>query len=310
MNAINIDRYEACPETGIRFHEYANLFPMMDDEAFNALVEDIKINGVREPIVFIGNEILDGRNRYTAARQLGIEYPVTEYTGSDPLGFVVSLNLKRRHLTESQRAMVAAKIAKMTHGGDRGANQHGTRQEANLPVATTNIQAAAILNVSERSIKTAKHVQEHGTPELVKAVETGKVSVSGAALIAKQDEEVQKKIVAEDNLKKAVSELRQAEKQLKEVKAMPAPEPLTHEEKQRAAEIFGTQEDRAISAIIDEIIERTDGLPTPSEAARRIPQAIRYAVNPASIRKSAEWLITFAEIWEQESIAHEQEAAE
>nr|WP_278374575.1 ParB/RepB/Spo0J family partition protein [Brucella anthropi] len=300
MNAINIDRYEACPETGVRFHEYANLFPMMDDDAFNALVEDIKINGVREPIVFIGNEILDGRNRYTAARQLGIEYPVTEYTGADPLGFVVSLNLKRRHLTESQRAMVASKLATLKHG----------QKKADTQICVSQPDAAAMLNVSQRAVQTAVAVQRSAVPELVKAVETGKVSVSGAALIAKQDEEIQKKIVAEDNLKKAVSELRQAEKQLKEVKAMPAPEPLTHEEKQRAAEIFGTQEDRAISAIIDEIIERTDGLPTPSEAARRIPQAIRYAVNPASIRKSAEWLITFAEIWEQESIAHEQEAAE
>lgn len=305
MNAINIDRYEACPETGVRFHEYANLFPMMDDDAFNALVEDIKINGVREPIVFVGNEILDGRNRYTAARQLGIEYPVTEYTGADPLGFVVSLNLKRRHLTESQRSAVAAKLANMVVGG----RETNSANLQNCP-AVSQADAARMLNVSERSVATAAKVVKTGTPELVKAVETGKVSVSGAAVIAKQDEEIQKKIVAEDNLKKAVSELRQAEKQLKEVKAMPAPEPLTDEEKQRASEIFGTQEDRAISAIIDEIIERTDGLPTPSEAARRIPQAIRYAVNAHSIRKASEWLKDFADIWEQESIAHEQEAAE
>src|SRR5690606_36085370 len=160
------------------------LFPMMDDDAFNALVEDIKINGVREPIVFIGNEILDGRNRYTAARQLGIEYPVTEYTGADPLGFVVSLNLKRRHLTESQRAMLASKLANMRQGA-----RTDTEHRANLHEVSA-ADAGRMLNISERSVETAKQVHESGTPELVKAVETGKVSVSGAALIAKQDEEI------------------------------------------------------------------------------------------------------------------------
>ncbi len=307
MNSKNIDRYEACPETGIRFHEYANLFPMMDNDAFDALVDDIKINGVREPIVFIGNEILDGRNRYTAARQLGIEYPVTEYTGADPLGFVVSLNLKRRHLTESQRAMVASRLAKMKVGNPNF-------NQANLPDSSshivTNAQAAAILNVSERSIKTAKNVHEHGTPELVKAVETGKVSVSGAAVIAKQDKEIQQKIVAEDNLKKAISELRQAEKQLKQVEAMPKPQPLTDDEKQRASGIFGTQEDRAISAIIDEIVEKVKDLPDPVQAVSRIPTALRYAVDVASIRSATDWLVNFCNLWEQENSDHEQEAAE
>jgi hypothetical protein len=63
------------------------------------------------------------------------------------------VNLHRRHLTESQRAMVAAKIANMKHGGDRGSNQHGTRQAADLPLASTQVnqaQAAKQLNIGER----------------------------------------------------------------------------------------------------------------------------------------------------------------
>jgi len=39
-----------------------------------------------------------------------------EYTGNDPLGFVVSLNLQRRHLDTSQRAMVASRLANMAEG--------------------------------------------------------------------------------------------------------------------------------------------------------------------------------------------------
>jgi hypothetical protein len=88
-----------------------------------------------------------------------------------------SLNLHRRHLDESQRAIVAAKIAKLP----KGANQHTA--PANLP---TQSRAAELLNVSERSVRAARSVIDHGAPELVHAVEQGRVSVSAAEAAARQ----------------------------------------------------------------------------------------------------------------------------
>jgi hypothetical protein len=78
---------------------------------------------------------------------------------------------------ESQRAMVAAKLAKLPHGGDRRSDQ-----AANLPLETpTQTEAANILNVSERSVRSARDVHAHGAPELVSAVEAGEATVSAAA---------------------------------------------------------------------------------------------------------------------------------
>lgn len=45
-----------------------------------------------------------------------------KYTGNDTTGFVVSLNLYRRHLTESQRAAAAAKLANLALGGRSASN--------------------------------------------------------------------------------------------------------------------------------------------------------------------------------------------
>jgi hypothetical protein len=179
-----VDAFERVPSAGVQWHPYADLFPWIEGAAFDDLKADIAENGVLEPIVFFEGKILDGRNRYMAARDLGIEYPRVEYRGDDPLGYVVSLNLRRRHLTESQRGMVAAKLAKMPVGRPEKA--------ADLPVSPTQAEAATMLAVSERTVRAARKVQEVGVPALVAAVETGVVSVSAAAEVAKLPvEEVQ-----------------------------------------------------------------------------------------------------------------------
>lgn len=93
------------------------------------------------------------------------------YAGNDPQGFVVSMNLARRHLDEGQRAMVAARLANVPHGGLREGNPKHEIQAANLPLdvpAISQAKAAELLNVSERSLRTAKKVIEQAAPELAK----------------------------------------------------------------------------------------------------------------------------------------------
>src|SRR5690606_10372251 len=97
-----------------------------------------------------------------------------EYEGDDPLNFVLSHNLHRRHLTESQRAMVAAKIVDW----ERGVNQH-TSGSANLQTR----ESARRLSISERAVAAAKRIHERGTQELAQAIQDGRVSVhAGEAL--------------------------------------------------------------------------------------------------------------------------------
>ena len=167
------ETFEHTPSVPARFHEYANLFPLIQGEALSALREDIRVYGVREPIVFLDGAILDGRNRYMCSRDLLIEYPRVEYDGDDPMGFVISHNLHRRHLSESQRALVAAKLSNMSVGQPE-------KNTANLQ-NTSRATAAELLNVSERTVNTAKKVERDGSQELIDAVQQGGVAVSAAA---------------------------------------------------------------------------------------------------------------------------------
>lgn len=209
-------------------HSIANIFPEMGAAEFAALCADIKVNGLREAIWLYQGAVIDGRHRMRACAELGVNCYTKTYTGDDPVGFVVSLNLHRRHLDSSQRAMVAARLATMKVGGDR-VSEHS----ANLPNGVSQSRAAELLNVSTRSVTAAAKVRDEGAQELVQAVEAGRVSVSAAATVAEVSKEKQREIVAKGEREileaaKAIRSQRAEERrtELAQVKAMAPPLPL------------------------------------------------------------------------------------
>jgi hypothetical protein len=111
-------------------HDLAKLFPMMDEPELQELANSIKANGQRDPIIMHEGKILDGRNRYAACQLAGVDPIERPFTGKDPLAFVMDQNLSRRHLTTSQRALVAEKLATMKSG-----TRTDLQPSANLPEA-------------------------------------------------------------------------------------------------------------------------------------------------------------------------------
>ena len=160
----------------LKFHPVSEIFPSMPPAEFDALVADITANGLREPIHVMGNSVVDGRHRYRACLQAGIEPQfVVVPDGTDLNALVISLNLRRRHLDESQRAMVAARLANLP----LGSNQHAQI------CAPSQDSAAEMLNVSRRTVQHARAVLEHGAPELATAVDSGVIAVSSAAALSR-----------------------------------------------------------------------------------------------------------------------------
>jgi hypothetical protein len=131
-----------------------------------------------------------GRNRYRACIDAGVEPRFESYEGDDPVGYIVSLNLRRRHLDPSQRAMAAARLATLKLGD----NQY-TKEGAGIQ-APSQAQAAAMLNVSRGSVQKGRVVVERGSLDLQRAVEAGRVSVSAAAEIALTGKDSQVRLLA------------------------------------------------------------------------------------------------------------------
>lgn len=192
---------------------------MMSAEEFRELAKDIKENGLREPIWLYEKQIIDGRNRYRACIEVDVKPRFQEWDGNGSLAaFVISLNLHRRHLSESQRSMVAARIATL----ERGDNQH------TAIAASSQSEVADMLNVSEDSIQRGKKVLKSGSEELVEAVTKGDIAVSTASEIATLPKEEQKQIVA-----KGESEILKAAKDIKRERAQKRQ--VEREEKKREA---------------------------------------------------------------------------
>ena len=60
-------------------HPHSEIFPLMEGDEFDGLVESIAKHGLLEPIVLYEGKILDGRNRYRAAREVGYKFVAVQF---------------------------------------------------------------------------------------------------------------------------------------------------------------------------------------------------------------------------------------
>ncbi len=174
----------------MEFHEVTNLFPVMQDEEFKALVEDVRQNGLLEPIWTYQGKIIDGRNRYNACKELGIEPKYREWDGNGSLvQFVVSLNLHRRHLTPSQKAVSALEAEKwLAEEAKERQREHGKTapgkpktlpqkiEEVNKSQGEAAEQAAKLFGTNRQYVYDAKKLAEQA-PDLIEKVKTGELSI-------------------------------------------------------------------------------------------------------------------------------------
>lgn len=105
---------------------------------------------------------------------------------------------------------------------------------------------------------------------------------------------------ATTKVQRSVDRLKRAEESVRRFSGKKAPL-LTAEDHARQVEVFGTQDDRAVWARVEEAIELIAEQPAPAEAVRRIPPATRHAVDTEPIRCAAAWLIEFSNLYEQET---------
>ena len=174
------------------FHEVANLFPMMTKTEAMALKEDIAGSGLQEAISLFEGKIIDGRNRYLQCKALGIEPRYRDIETDDPVAYARSRNLYRRNLTPSQVGIIAARCqdyykAQAKNRQKEAGKKYGRGAETQVVAARPHAiapksrdEVGKAFGVGGRTVGRAAQVLRDGTPELIKSVEDGKVTVNAA----------------------------------------------------------------------------------------------------------------------------------
>lgn len=95
----------------MEFHPLTNIIPDMTKKEFRGLVDDVRKNGLINPIRTYQGRIIDGRQRYKACLVAGVEPHYQEWEGVhnelDIFHFIISMNAIRQRFTEDQIAFIA-----------------------------------------------------------------------------------------------------------------------------------------------------------------------------------------------------------
>jgi hypothetical protein len=169
----------------VTFHPLCVLFPLVEGGDFDDLVEDIQKHGLQEAIWTLGDtgEVLDGRNRYRACVEAGVE-PVFRSWEGDPdeaVHFVVSQNLQRRHLSNGQRAILSARLmpllrelaakrqeASRAQPGEKAGTRKAPRnsgEPSNRHQRESAAEAGKLTGISADTARKGAKVESKGTPQ-------------------------------------------------------------------------------------------------------------------------------------------------
>jgi len=167
-------------------HPAAYLFPILSKKELTELAEDIRKNGLIEPVWLyedkeLGTVLLDGRNRALACQLVHVEITTKFYTGTDPIAFSLSQNSNRRHLSMGQIAM-ASLAAERLYG------------------------VSAPVEIDRQHILAAKRIHRKA-PDLVEKVSSGSMSL----------------VRADRVIRDRVAENRRVEQAQAEINAVPEP---------------------------------------------------------------------------------------
>lgn len=173
-------------------HPAAELFPMLPEAELQELADDITKHGLKNAVTLTRDGVLlDGRNRVAACTRAGIKPRFTQYEGDDPTAYVVSINLRRRHLSMEDRAFLAVELIKVYEDESQSRVLAGKKVADPTPdleqgraSRTSAARAARDVSVSRTVVTQAKRIQEQA-PDLVPLVRERKMSISKAESIVK-----------------------------------------------------------------------------------------------------------------------------
>ena len=191
-------------------HPAADLLPMMSEPELLELGQDILKRCLLEGVALFDGQLLDGRNRLDAMEkanvrlvvdgQLDRNIPHRNVRGCDPVAYVLSKNIHRRHLTNEQRLELISKLVTATpEKSDRQIAEQAQASPTTVGKIRKKLETTGrVSTVDTRTDKGGRKQQAHKRASMTRA------PIRGTAVMAAAD---------------------RAEARAAEQKATPKPEP-------------------------------------------------------------------------------------
>lgn len=205
-------------------HPLAQIFPAMTSDEYAELRDSIGETGLQQPITVWQGQIIDGMHRYQACLEMQREAHFRFLEDSDdPVAYVISANINRRHLDASQRGIIGYKLSQWSKRGGRRELYPRTGRKSAEPLFSDKSgkpffnqkEAARLLNIDDKTIyRAGKIFSDDGTaaPELRVAVESGGIKLTDAEKVIDEPPEVQRRaveMVVSGNAKNATNAVRE-----------------------------------------------------------------------------------------------------
>lgn len=238
--------------SALSLHRMAELFPLMEDYEFASFTQDIKQNGLKEPL-YVDQEmqIIDGRHRFRACSELGyMTVPVRVIDGSEEHVQKIALaaNLNRRHLSTGQKAFVAARLKLLSN--------------------VDPLLSALQFRIGLRSVERALFVLKNGCPEIQRLAERGVIATDAAAVFSTlpMDQQTETARETPDEIRRKIAEVRLLSAKSRPRQPLSPEQILSRYEKRIEAEVkrLGALPPSVAKAISLQILEATSMSPETS----------------------------------------------
>lgn len=178
--------------------EFRDLIPPLSKDEYAGLESSIKREGCHTPLITWGKTIIDGHNRYEICTQHAKPFDIITKSfecRSEARIWILKNQLSRRNLSDTARIDLAlllkseiqmkAQERKIEAGKETGKGHpkvvQNSAQPNEIPTNKSRDEVAELAGVSHDTVTKYEKVKEKAEPELLAAVQEGKVSLNAAA---------------------------------------------------------------------------------------------------------------------------------
>lgn len=162
----------------------AYIDPLTPDE-YAALEQSLLAEGCRDALVLWGDLLVDGHNRHAICSKHGIAFNTVQNTRLQSMDdvrlWMIDNHLGRRSVSDFQRGVLALRKKEILESRRQAGEGDAAPAGGDGPAPLTRQTLARQARLSSATLGQIEKIRQQAAPELVRAVQSGEISINAAA---------------------------------------------------------------------------------------------------------------------------------